>query len=485
MKLSDLGRGAHLQIRKHGGIWRATLRVNTDRHGAGVQIANVDSSPAAAVAASSKQALEALGCIPNVPPGVPEALGVAYQLGCAGVGCDMAGYADAFEDETLAELAGALARAQRGAAIDRTITLIGEDMGWRGGGGRGAFGARRAMVRRYARPARNRRPLRRSPGGPHQHPHHWPYPSSQVTPWPVPTYPVDPSYPAAANDDGPGQDPGATPVPDPTGGNPAPESQPSPAAPMRHKHHKRTADPNAVYFPDVREMVAQDLAQQGVAPPDPTAPAAAVQGYEMGWNPFHSIKNAVHHALHFVAHPPTWAQVIMPVLSPTVQKFAAEHVLGKQGDALYDSYRGILDAASNVTAPAHAAAAELIAKVPQIASIAQAAAAGGSQAVQQLAASVAQQGTADINALAAQATDAAQSAVAQGQGALDALTQDASSALEGWNPDPPELWSPSPYYTHPAPSSYGMPTRRPMTFADAYGRIYGPQPGFFRFPKAF
>ena len=33
MKLSDLGRGAHLQIRKLGGVWRATLRINTDRHG--------------------------------------------------------------------------------------------------------------------------------------------------------------------------------------------------------------------------------------------------------------------------------------------------------------------------------------------------------------------------------------------------------------------------------------------------------------------
>jgi hypothetical protein len=46
-------------------------------------------------------------------------------------------------------------------------------------------------------------------------------------------------------------------------------------------------------------------------------------------------------------------------------------------------------------------------------------------------------------------------------------------------------WSPSPYFGQPQPPSWGLPSRRPISFADAYGRIYGPQPRYFRFPKAF
>ena len=201
----------------------------------------------------------------------------------------------------------------------------------------------------------------------------------------------------------------------------------------------------------------------------------------MGWNPFHAIAHAVsgavHSAIHFAAHPPTWAQVVFPVLSPAAQKFAAEHVLGKQGDQLYAAYQGAMDAAAS----GHLGAKQLIAAIPQIANVAKAAQQGGAPAVAAIAQQAAAAGGApDLSSIATLAAQTATAASPDAASAVDAAEQLASEASSIMGE-----WSPSPYYGIPMQPSWGLPTRRPITFADAYGRIYGPQPRYFRFPKAF
>lgn len=42
---------------------------------------------------------------------------------------------------------------------------------------------------------------------------------------------------------------------------------------------------------------------------------------------------------------------------------------------------------------------------------------------------------------------------------------------------------PSPYFARPYHPSWGLVTRRPISFGAAYGRIYGPQPGYFTMPS--
>jgi hypothetical protein len=267
MKLSDLGRGAHLQIRKLGNVWRATLRINADHRGSGIQIANVNEHPGAAVAdvaSRAAQAIEILGC--PALPGTSEALAVAHRMGCASMHEDLSGYADAFEDETLAQLAGTLARAAAKRHVSEApITLIG-DIGWRGGGRASAFGARRPFVQRYSRGRR-----RPAGHGVRRHPYHGPYHAPHAAPWPVAPYPYGYPYPTDEGSD-PGQDPGTAPAPDASDDSPAaPASDvPTPAAPMRgkHRHHHGAppADPNAPDGWDVQDIVLQAM-QAGQPPP--------------------------------------------------------------------------------------------------------------------------------------------------------------------------------------------------------------------------
>jgi len=450
MKLSDLGRGAHLQIRKAGGIWRATLRINTDHHGAGVQTTSASDSPSLAVADALRRGEVAIGCLApeEVPAGASAALEVATRVaGCGCAGGDMALAAESFADPTLAYLAGMLARAEEGRSVgDGAVTLVGDEMGWRGGGMRASFGNRRPFARRYARP--RGMPARRWPGRGYRHPHPWRGARPAPAPWP---YEMPYPYPYPADDGEPGDVPGAAPAPDDA-------SDASPAAPA-------PSDPGQTPTPAAPSRGKMPGAHP--AAPAPADPAV------MGWNPFHAIANAVHHAIHFAAHPPTWAQVIFPVLSPAAQKFAAEHVLGKQGDKLFSAYQHVMDAA----AAGHAGAKQLLAAVPQIAQVAQAAAQGGAPAVAQVAQQAASAGGApDLNAIAQQAAGVAQeasSAASEASSAIDAVEQ--AAALMGW--------SPSMFYGEPLHPSWGLPTRRPIGFADAWNRIYGPQPGYFTFPK--
>jgi hypothetical protein len=497
-KLANLGRGAHLAIsRGPGGEWRATLRLNVDDDGEGVSVMGCAGAPSSAVARAIVYAHQALTnpvIAQLLPPETPAALDVTNRLAELAHTGELSRVVVGpqgekplwrhFENPVLREIAKRLAQASDASPV--TLTA-GPEVGWRGGGGRGAFGNRRAWARRYARP--NRRPAGHGPRGtPHPyapHPGGAPWGHYAHAPGIAPVYPVAP-YPYPAPDyDGGAPDGGG--APDDSSQAPAAQDTPTPAAPSRgkHRHHHDHGAPDPW---DVQALVQHDI-DQAMAPPPAGAPDVVAPAPDpaatMGWNPFHAISHAVHHAIHFVAHPPTWFQVIMPVLSPTAQKFAAEHVLGKQGDALFSAYQGAMDAAAS----GHLGAKELLAKVPQIAQVAQAAASGGAPAVAQLASQAAAAGGApDINALASSAASAAQSAVsqatnavAQAQGGLDALAQDAAGALMGAGG-----WSPSPYYGSYHPSR-GLPTERPIRFWESYNRIYPPEPvpRYFRFMKAF
>jgi hypothetical protein len=139
---------------------------------------------------------------------------------------------------------------------------------------------------------------------------------------------------------------------------------------FRHAIHHEWRHPDI--HDEIREQMFLD-APQNLPPLQPGQNPLCVQGW------FDHIKHAasrlgVTKAIKSIAretaHPPKWLQVAMPLLSPTVQRYAAEHVLGKQGDALFNSYQKVMTDLGN----GHLGARELINTVPQIA---QAAAAAG------------------------------------------------------------------------------------------------------------